>query len=480
MHLFSIIKTFAAKVLVTLGIISTATTASFGAYNPTAGGTYRLQSSIGTTDTTIVLSSFTEPVSNIKYTMSYLNSSIEYGTIEPTNNSNKEFISFTGITQNSDGTASLTGVTRGLAFSYPYTASTTLRLTHAGQSIFILSNPPQLTNQYANRYNNDAIYGGWLFSSTTHPAYDVNPSSFSGNDLVSYQTLLNTAISGAATSSYSNMGISQLATIAQIGASTASSTEGRPLVLTSELSTTTCQTASSRTLVSSSTSGKLGGNCLDVTYAYNFTGTETFGNTVTTNATTTSLAVTSGNISANGLNYRLPASQSYGVGKNDGSGNITWGGSPRYTYFSINGPSVTGASFATSSDIVIPSGVLSASSTISIMTSANRCVNASVCTYYLRTNTGATLTSCSVTVGGATTYDKGFALIKVLMNNSASSQESMINEYENGGANADLSCGSINSSSIAMGSGVTLNLVVGNDTGGATTAIGSYVVEVNP
>lgn len=129
-------------------------------YNPTGGGTYRLQTSVGLADTSIRLSSFKEPVSNIPYTMSYLNSDLECGTLDP-QTSRSEFIQFTGITQNSDGTAILTGVTRGLGRSYPYTASSTLRQTHAGQSIFILSDAPCLFNQYGIKQNDETLTGYW-------------------------------------------------------------------------------------------------------------------------------------------------------------------------------------------------------------------------------------------------------------------------------------------------------------------------------
>jgi hypothetical protein len=133
---------------------------TYALYNTTGGGTYRLQSTVTSSQSTVALSSFKEPVSNILYTMSYLNSSIEYGTIEPQTNT-KEFISFSGITQNADGTATLTGVVRGLGFSYPYTSSSTLQQAHPAQAIFILSNPPQLTNQYANKNNNEVVVGEW-------------------------------------------------------------------------------------------------------------------------------------------------------------------------------------------------------------------------------------------------------------------------------------------------------------------------------
>jgi len=44
---------------------------------------------------------------------------IGYGTFEPETD-REENISFTGIVQNADGTATLTGVTRGLLFAYDY------------------------------------------------------------------------------------------------------------------------------------------------------------------------------------------------------------------------------------------------------------------------------------------------------------------------------------------------------------------------
>lgn len=130
-----------------------------GAINyPTGGGTYRLASSISSTQTTITLSSFKEPVSGITYTMSYLNSSLEYGTVDP-QTTNSEFVSFTGITANSNGTVTLTGVSRGLSRSYPFTASSTFQVTHSGQSVFILSNPPQLYNDIYTYINNLSIAG---------------------------------------------------------------------------------------------------------------------------------------------------------------------------------------------------------------------------------------------------------------------------------------------------------------------------------
>ncbi len=126
----------------------------------TGGGTYRLQSSIGTTNTTIKLSSFLEPVSGTPYTMAIINTSKAYGTLDPQTPDRSEFISFTGITQYADGTATLTGVTRGLSRSYPYTTSTTFKQTHSGQSIFVMSNSPQIYNDIYTYIDAAAIAGG--------------------------------------------------------------------------------------------------------------------------------------------------------------------------------------------------------------------------------------------------------------------------------------------------------------------------------
>src|SRR3990167_2531796 len=209
--------------------------AIFGAFTPTGGGTYRLQSSLGSSDTSISLSSFKEPVSNIKYTMAYLNSTIEYGTIEPSNSSKKEFVSFSGITQNANGTATLTGVTRGLGFSYPYTASTTLQQTHSGQSIFILSNPPQLTNKYANKDNDEAIVGLWNFNSYL-PVSTITATS--GTQFATKSYADNVIAGGAATSSETLGGKVRLATQNQMASSTDGGVDD-PAALYSKYSTST-------------------------------------------------------------------------------------------------------------------------------------------------------------------------------------------------------------------------------------------------
>lgn len=167
---------------------------SFGAFSPVAGGTYRLKTSIGTSDTTIILSAFTEPITGNPLTMTSLATDIGYATIDPQSSTRKEFVSFTGITQNADGSATLTGVSRGLGFQSPFTASSTLRKSHPGQSIFILSDSPQLFNEYARRRSNEIITGQWTF--TTFP---ITPSTTPATATTSGQVEL--ATGGEAASS---------------------------------------------------------------------------------------------------------------------------------------------------------------------------------------------------------------------------------------------------------------------------------------
>jgi hypothetical protein len=165
-------------------------TVVFGAYNTSGGGSYRLKSSLSSTDATINLSSFKEPVSNIPYSMAFLNTSIGYGTVEPLTSDKSEFISFSGITQNADGSAQLTGVVRGLTKSpagLACTASTTLAARHPAQSIFILSDSPCHLAEYAVKRNDESISGSWAFP---YPTASSSPATWgSVTDVITTGTI---------------------------------------------------------------------------------------------------------------------------------------------------------------------------------------------------------------------------------------------------------------------------------------------------
>lgn len=214
---------------------------AFGSYNITGGGTYRLKNSVGLSNSTINLSSFKEPVSNIAYTMSYINTSIAYGTLDP-QTTRSEFISFTGITQNSDGSAQLTGVTRGLTRTpagSSCTASTTLAQAHPGQSAFILSDSPCHFANYAVKSNDETITGQWTFNS-----FPITPSNSAASETVA--------------------GVVELGTREETASSTLSGGVGR-LAISTRVATDTPSTYSTSSVVVTNPTGKINSGFLDLT-----------------------------------------------------------------------------------------------------------------------------------------------------------------------------------------------------------------------
>lgn len=115
-------------------------------------------------DTTIILQSMVG-IDASTITTSDIGSFGE-GTLEPGNGSQEEAIQFTGITQNANGTATLTGVSTCL-FKSPYTAMSGLAKTHAGASTFILTNTARFYNQFPAKDNDEAITGNWTVPTGT-------------------------------------------------------------------------------------------------------------------------------------------------------------------------------------------------------------------------------------------------------------------------------------------------------------------------
>ncbi len=89
--------------------------------------------------------------------------SIGFGTLEPGNGIQEEQISFTGVVQNANGTATLTGV-KSVLFVNPYTATTGLAKTHAGSTPFIISNTSGFYDQFTAKNNDETIPGNWDFT----------------------------------------------------------------------------------------------------------------------------------------------------------------------------------------------------------------------------------------------------------------------------------------------------------------------------
>lgn len=192
-------------------------------FNTMSGQTFTLGSSISSTQTTILLTSFTVPVSGTNITMATMNTSVAYGTLAP-GTSSAELISFTGVTQNSDGTATLTGVTRGLDKQYPYAESSSFKQPHAGQTIFILSDAPQVFSQYPAKVNDETITGRFTFptsgTASAARAGATYAAPVQDTELATKKYVDNTAIFGAPFATTTTAGIVQLPTETQVESGT--------------------------------------------------------------------------------------------------------------------------------------------------------------------------------------------------------------------------------------------------------------------
>ncbi len=112
-------------------------------------------------DTSVVLSSLKQIDGTTNLTMTDFGS-VGYMTLEPNSGTQEEQISFSGITQNANGTATLTGV-KNVLFIAPYTESSGLAKTHAGGTKAIASNTAGFYNKLNGKDNDEIITGLWQF-----------------------------------------------------------------------------------------------------------------------------------------------------------------------------------------------------------------------------------------------------------------------------------------------------------------------------
>lgn len=215
---------------------------------------------------------------------------VGYITLEPGSAARQEFASFTGITQNANGTAVLTGVSRGLSTIYPYTASTTQQFAHGGGTTLIVSNSPPFYNTFANQNNDATISGLYTFQSWTLPRVSASTTdaqvSASTSTLATVNYVNGVSIAGAANATAGVRGIVQLATASDASSTVAlgGGSTGASLVPATNLISAT--PAASIIAMTQST-GKLLQGFWDLTASFIWTGAHTFNSTATFNATTT-------------------------------------------------------------------------------------------------------------------------------------------------------------------------------------------------
>ena len=170
-------------------------------------------------DTTLVISVF-KTIDGVNLAMTDFGTK-GYGTIEPNVGTQEEQFSFTGVTQNANGTATLSGVSTVL-FTYPYTETSGLAKSHAGGVNMDISNTSGFYNTFANKFNDETINNLYTFPDTE----GARPRGSSDTDtavLAAYVTfgqLGRTSFAGTVNASTVQKGISQIATGAQLAAGT--------------------------------------------------------------------------------------------------------------------------------------------------------------------------------------------------------------------------------------------------------------------
>lgn len=343
--------------------------------------------------------------------MSYLNTDILYGTINPTNQ-NSEFISFTGITQNSNGTALLTGVTRGLGRSFPYTASTTLARSVPGQTSFILSSPPEFFNEYATKRNAQSITGLWTYSSTSAPKYDYNPDFLSqpSTTLASIGFVASTSYAGTVDANDSTKGIVEMATQAEAAAGTSLGSTAARLALGANIATST-PTASCAFCVVVATAGKIAQAFIDLTQAFTFTNlvTVTGGFTSTGTTTVSAANLLTNPFVLNTIAYVFPSTRgaSSTVLTENGSGTLRWI-TPQATVLYTSGAIVsTSDTSATTTWVTIPLpvGTLTTASSIEIQAFPTGTDGGSGSSLYdIQFGTGSATTTLATDTAEGTTF----------------------------------------------------------------------------
>lgn len=183
-------------------------------------------------DTTLLLSSF-QTIDGSNLTMSDFGT-YGYGTIQPDGGIYEEQIRFSGIVQNANGTATLTGV-NSVGFTYPYSLTGNITKLHPGGASFVISNTARFYDQLVAKDNDETIFGIYTFTNPNVPRMDVQPSYIAGTELyfATKYYVDSVAIAGAPDASTTQKGIVEIATDAENGAGTGTGGTGAILVAAS-------------------------------------------------------------------------------------------------------------------------------------------------------------------------------------------------------------------------------------------------------
>lgn len=136
--------------------------------------------------TSIILTTLTDIYTNVLTMTSF--GTKGYCTAEP-DTTNEEAFTFTGITANTNGTYTLTGVSTALAQS-PYTETSGMVRQHAGGTKVVITDNVAFWNTFGNKNNNEVLVGLW-----------TAPTGGTGSQIATATDIANavTGVSGTAT-----------------------------------------------------------------------------------------------------------------------------------------------------------------------------------------------------------------------------------------------------------------------------------------
>jgi hypothetical protein len=177
-------------------------------------------------DSTIILTSM-ETIDGVALAMTDFGT-IGFGTLEPGNGVQEEQISFSGITQNSNGTATLTGVKTVLMLA-PYTQTANLAKTHAGGTTFVISNTAGFYDSMTSKSNDEEISGLYTFVQLPVAKTDITPTN--NKQLVPKKYVDDTAIAGSPDMNLTTKGIAEEATADEIDLGTQTGVTGAELAV---------------------------------------------------------------------------------------------------------------------------------------------------------------------------------------------------------------------------------------------------------
>ena len=313
-----------------------------GATLPIAGSTYTLSGSgISSSATSFTLSSFTIPQNGYEIQDSDISDTF-YMTVEPGSKTRQEIIACTTVAQNSTGTATISGCSRGMSPISPYTASTTLQFAHSGGTQVILSDPPQLFEQYFTLDNDNQTISG-VVNFSVNPILTTATSSLQAINKAYADAL---AIAGAPDSSASVKGIVEMASALETASSTNGTDGDTTAFLVPSTERFTANATTTYAVPVSRSNGQLDENWIATSSPYNWTGQHTFksglvgigtttpgvelgigGNLITSGTTTTgSLVATTTDVKIGGIPYEFPGAQGAAstILQNNGSGQLSW------------------------------------------------------------------------------------------------------------------------------------------------------------